>query len=385
MIKFISKILIFILVFQTFNDTWFVEIFGENVLKVVISVFVISHIKYIFEAGKVKGIKLILLFCLAMILSSMMNFYRLESFSKSYFAPIIVFIYFSVFSQYKNIKWLIFTILFSALFSALYCLIRDDVLTEYTFRKTGGMGDPNEFSTTILFSLGVLWALFISRKKNIILVLIISFVFLMSLLAAGSKTATLVVFIYLFIILKELISNLSLLVRIRYILISLSSLILVSYVFFMTNENVIYLLLDRFDSSRTSNLRFVNWDNGLSLYFENWFFGLGTNNYAYVMRQRYFLAEGAYETHNMYLKVLYELSFFGFIPFLLIIKRQIIEVVKSKREHVVVLTSLSFLLMGMSLSLSYEKYVWLIIGLTYNKYFLNFFKKKAYEDSTIYS
>lgn len=385
MLSFLSKILVFVIVFQTFNDTWVVEFFGENILKITIFLFTIFSLKSFFNITKVPNYKSIIFFCMTMLISSFANFDRLGSPVQSFSTPLIVLIYYFIFSQYKEIKWLILFVVISALFSSIYCLTRDEVLTEYTFRKTGGMGDPNEFSTTILFVFGLLWAYYITTKKKLIIVILISFLFLSSLLAAGSKTASLVFVIYLFTIVYKLISKSNILQKIKYFLFISISIILVSYVFYINNGELIYLFLERFESSKTANLRIDNWNKGFVFFKNNWLFGVGTNNYSFIMDNNFQFDEGASETHNMYLKVLFENGILGLTPFVLILINQLKHITHNKNNHVVMLIALSYLLMGFSLSLSYDKYVWLIIALSNNFNFINFFNLNKNENSPIYT
>jgi len=57
---------------------------------------------------------------------------------RAYTTPFIILVYLGVFSQCKDKKRLIFSILLSLFFSSLYYLLRVDFISEWTFRKTKG-------------------------------------------------------------------------------------------------------------------------------------------------------------------------------------------------------------------------------------------------------
>jgi O-antigen ligase len=389
MIKFISNILVLIVVFQTFNDNLFVEYLGPNSLKISILVFALFFIKYIFFFKSSSPINLkILLLCVIMTLSSAVNYNQLFFPLESFTTPFIILVYFCFFSQYKDVKWLIFSILFSLVFSSIYCLIREDFISEWGFRKTGGTGDPNEFSVGILFGFGLVWGLYLKYKKYFLVVILLNLFFLTSLLAAGSKSAFFTLIIFIFILIFYIMEKSSFLRKIKLVFsISLVSSIL-CYTFYYLNEEVFSLFLQRFESSSTADLRFDNWSRGFNLFKDNWFFGVGTNNYGSIMNYTFTdMAEGSTAAHNMYLQAIYELGVLGFFVFIFILKDLIKNIIFNKRNYITLLICASFLIMGFSLSLSYEKYVWLIIALSFNNHFINFFLKKSfkYENNTIYS
>ena len=389
MIKFISNALVLIIIFQTFNDNLFVEYLGPNSLKISITVFALFFVKYFFSFKSFNPInKKILLLCVIMTLSSAVNYNQLSFPLESFTTPFIILVYFCIFSQYKDIKWLIFSILFSLVFSSIYCLIREDFISEWTYRKTGGTGDPNEFSVGVLFGLGLMWGLYLKYKQYFLVLLLLSLFFISSLLAAGSKSAFFTLMILILILIFFIMKKASFFKKFKLVFsISLVFSIL-SYTFYYFNEEVFSLFLQRFESSKTANLRFDSWSRGFNLFKDNWFFGIGTNNYDSIMKYTFTdMDEGSTAAHNMYLQVLYELGILGFIPFIFIVKDLLSNIISNNRNYIILLVCTSFLIMGLTLSLAFEKYVWLIIALSFNNHFINFFLKKSfkYENNTIYS
>lgn len=388
MIKFISKAFVLIVVFQTFNDNLFVEYLGLNSLKISILVFALFFIKYFisFKASDSISVKILLL-CVIMTLCSAVNYNQLLFPFQSFITPFILLIYFIIFTQYKDVKWLIFTILFSLVFSSIYCFIREDFISEYSFRKTGGTGDPNEFSVGILFGLGLVWGLYLKYKKYLSVVILLNLFFLTSLVVAGSKSAFLTLIIFFFILIFYIMEKSSFFRKIKLIFRISLVFSIISYSFYYLNEELLSLFLQRFESSNTLDLRFNSWIRGFNLFKDNWFFGSGTNNHNFIMKYTFTdMQEGSTAAHNMYLKVLYELGVLGFIVYIFIMKDLIKNIIFNKRNYITLMICASFLIMGFSLSISYDKYVWLIIALSFNNHFINFFKKPfKYENNTIYS
>ena len=374
--RFLSSILIFIIIFQTINDTFFVDYFGSNSLKITVTLFVIFFIRYFFSFQYfIKINKIVIIYLLTILLSLTANSFRLYNSADSFFALIIVLTYFVIFSQYKDIKWIIFSIIVSVLFSSIYCYTRDDVISEWSFRKTGGMGDPNEFSTTILIALGLIWSYYLAHKKYLYYIVLFTFIFILALIAAGSKTAFVALIIYILVIAYIIIINSKRSQKIRSFLILaisiISGVIFIDYYF----ESEIELFFNRFEDNRTADQRFMNWENGVELFKDNWFFGVGPQNYSNVLGTfNSNIEEHARETHNMHLKTLFELGIFGFIFWILLMIKMLRYFMKNN-HYSSLLISMSYLLMGMTLSLTFDKYVWMVIGISLNPYFISFFKK----------
>ena len=94
MIKLISRILVLIIVFQTFNDNLFTEYFGPDSLKISILVFTLFFVKYFFHFNPfIKINKNILMLCLAMIICSFVNYNNLFSTLESFLKPFVIIIF----------------------------------------------------------------------------------------------------------------------------------------------------------------------------------------------------------------------------------------------------------------------------------------------------
>ena len=377
--RFLSSIIIFVIIFQTINDTFFAEYFGSNSLKFTITLFILYFIRYFFSFQYFINInKYILILIVLIMLSLIANSNRLYSTLDSFFTMVIVLTYFIIFSQYKDIKWVVFSIIVSAIFSSIYCVFRDDVISEWGFRKSGGMGDPNEFSTTILFALGLIWSYYIAYRKYSYFIVLLTIIFIIGLLSAASKSAFGVLIIYIIVMAYIMIFKSKGLQKVRNFFIFAISFILVLTLINYYFESAIELFFTRFETTRTADQRLGNWKTGFDMFKSNWLFGVGPQNYANAIG--YFnptLEIHTRETHNMYLKALFELGVFGFI-FLIIIIIKLLRYFAKNKLYGSLLISISYLFMGLTLSLTYDKYVWLIIGLSLNPFFISFFKKKTY-------
>lgn len=133
-------------------------------------------------------------------------------------------------------------------------------------------------------------------------------------------------------------------------------------------SEVLNLLIARFENQGSGEERIKSWIAGFNLLETNFFFGIGPTNYANIIGDNFHasIAEGSREAHNMFIKVLVESGFFGFIPFILIVYNRLKIIVFKKKEHIFTLMFICVLLMGLTLSLTYEKYTWLIFALLFN-------------------
>jgi O-antigen ligase len=163
---------------------------------------------------------------------------------------------------------------------------------------------------------------------------------------------------------------------------------ILSFTVYSLNKDLFFLFVDRFDSSYTAELRLDNWIKGFELFKDNWLFGLGVDNYNPTMENTFIeIDEGSTAAHNMFLKALYELGIFGFIPFILIFKKILYMMFSKQRHYIILLICSPLLIMGLSLSLTFEKYLWLVIAISFNSHFIKFFRNISlkYENSTFYT
>lgn len=377
--KYIRIVLIYIIIFQILNDSLVVAYFGEYALKFNFLIFILVNVKDFFSIKYSLVInRYFLLLIISFLISFLVNMDSFIDIATPIFLIISVFASFVIFSQQKNVKHIFFALIISALVSSFYCILREDTITQWTFRKSGGMQDPNEFSTSILVVLGLVWALFIIHKKRLILVAGLSIIFALGLLFAGSKTALFVFTILTLVFLLQLIKTYKGIDKIKTTFLVLSlfaiSFAFIGFYFF----ELIEMFLLRFESNSTGNARVDTWVAGMTIFKNNFIFGVGPSNFANTLSfTRPSLPDADLEVHNMFLKILYESGIFGFILFALFFKNIISKVIKAK-SILIILMSLPLLLMGLSLPLIFDKYTWLIIGLAANPYIIyyEFYEKR---------
>lgn len=377
--KYLKIIFIYIIVFQTINDNLIVNLFGLNILKVTLFLFILLNVNS-FRDFKFFGYekKYATLFFLAAGTSLLINWDLFDDIQIPVFTLIAVIVYYIIFSSERQVKHILIAIIISLIVSSLHCILREDTVAEYTFRKSGGTGDPNEFSTTLLIGIGVLWGFYLDTKKYLISVLLLILLFVIGLLFAGSKSALLVFGIMVIIgmiNLYKLSKSLNKLRNLGFLLIILVG----AFIFIKTYfGDVLYLFIERFETHSTALERFKSWTGGYKIFRENLLFGIGPKNYSQMISIEFMAAidEASREAHNIFIKTAVETGFLGLIPFSILIIGKIGDILKSKPNYTLSLMLIPPLFMGLTLSLTFEKYFWLALAMVANPTLRNYFNEK---------
>lgn len=379
--RLIQVLVIYLVIFQTINDNLMVDLFGENVLKFTLIGFILVFVKRFFTFKYLTKFNiLIMLFVLASMISIIVNFPQLNDPISSIAAIIAIISYFIIFSQEPKLNHIYIAIIISLIISSFYCILRPETISEWTFRKTGGTGDPNEFSTMILIGISIIWGYYIKYRKFLNVVLPLTLLFLSSLLLAGSKSAFFALAILACIISFHLLKRASVIGKFKVLItLSICGLLLIISIQNLFGETL-DLFLVRFDNNGTANERLKSWEAGIAIFEDNYFFGVGPLNYGETVGNRFLasIAEGSREAHNLFLKALTETGVFGFIPFLFIIYLALKSGIKGVKNELNLFITLSIVMMGLTLSLTFEKYTWLVLALVFNPYISNsnYFEKK---------
>lgn len=374
----------YLFIFSTINDDFIVNHIGGMSLKVILGAFVLVNINRLlsFRYNQRYNRPFICLI-ITMILAMVVNMFRYNDIGLAINSFIAISVIFVVFSQEENpekyIKWYII----SALFSSFLCITAIDTVEEYTFRKTGGTGDPNEFSVTILIPLGIILGKLLKSnkiKEKIILIAIV-LTFSISLLLAGSKSAMLTL-VLLILVFAGYISSSSK-TKHRVFVIS-GGLLLIVGIGIVINEyfgDVLQLMINRFDKTGSAQERFLSWEAGSELFKASPFFGVGLGNYSNMVGIHFHsIVETSRAAHNMYMQALVELGFIGCIPFLWFVFKPLHWQIKNRIYPLqIVFGYIPLLLMGFTLSLLVEKYVWVFYAFLYNQN--TFFYNEKYENS----
>jgi Lipid A core - O-antigen ligase and related enzymes len=345
---------------------------GSMSLKILLILFIIVNINKILSfRGFSKDNLPFLWIVVTMFISLVVN---IETYS-NIIIPINLFIainiIYVVFSQEKGINKYIWCYAFSALFSAILCITTTDTISEYTFRRTGGTGDPNEFSVTVLISLSFLlgYMLKFRNKQKIAGIVVMLLFYVISLLFAGSKSAILTLILLVILFLGYICTSYKSSHKKLLITGIIFTFIVIGIVVGYYYGDVFQMLLQRFDEVGTANERFISWKAGLELFVDNPFCGIGIANYRNIIGIYYpFIAETSRAAHNMYIQALVETGFIGFVAYLGFIISILFKQLKYKTYPLeIVLGFISILLMGGTLSLLFDKYVWIFYAFLYNK------------------
>ncbi len=371
MINLLKNVSLFLLVFSLINDDFLVDrVAGENALKIIFIFFLLMHGKEIIQAflqPKNSTIKFFYLFFFTLsaiaFIDVILGYVTLLQAMLVLVAIIVVYIFVS---YYESFDKLLYFVWISVVVSAILAVFSDP-LTPWTFRKTGGTGDPNEFAAHLLATMAITIYLY-TKNKNLLFLIASMLLFSYTLLYAGSKSSfltlgALIVFILLTKfsdLLKKAFSFKALL----FIGIVTASL---SY-FNISQMTAVKGLEERAQSAGTAKTRFVSWNAGIRMAEDNFLTGVGIEQYEKHVK-RYatdFIAEGSYAPHNFLVKILGEDGFFPFlmmIIFLIVLFGSKYKKIIQSDYFWIYIASLSVVLMGLTLSMSYEKYFWFFLGL----------------------
>lgn len=370
LIMLFRNIVNFLYIFSIVNDNFLVEQLGPMSLKFVFVIFFVANFMAIFRFNyKTRVNKNFLFLIFMLILSYVLNLKNYSDIQQPLLSILSMLMIFVVSSTYHNPQILLKFFLISVFFSSLICINSDTTLSEYTFRKTGGTGDPNEFSTMLLVSIGYMIGGFRSGTSTIQKLVQISviMVYLIALLMAGSKSAMLVlallVLIYFILLLKKRSFKSKVNITISYIVFF----ILIVFVLWHINPEMIVNVLGRFEDNSTAGERFISWMAGFQMWMSSPFVGIGPQNYVNMIAQNYsYIAESSRAAHSIYVQSLVEIGLFGFIPFLTFITCLIKNSIRDFLQIQYVLGLLCILVMGATLASFYEKYVWFYFGIICN-------------------
>jgi len=390
MINLLKQVALFLLVFALINDNFVVNIAGGSALKIIFAFFVLLNAKDILQSlvqVKHSTMKLFYLFFFTLTIITFIDiFLGYVSLIQALFVLIGILVIFEYVTYTDIFDRLLYFIWFSMVVSAVIAVF-SDTITPWTFRKTGGTGDPNEFATQLLATIAITIYLF-TKNRNILFLMSSLGLFFYTLLYAGSKSSLLTLAaLVLFMLVTKFSDLLKKIFSFKTILVIGILGVLLSIVD-IGQMKAIKGIEQRAQSSGTAKTRFVSWNAGVRMAEDNFITGVGVEQYEKNVK-RYatdFIAKGSYAPHNFLIKVLGEAGFFPFVTLLLFLfvlfvseYRNIIE-----SEYIwIYISALSVVLMGLTLSISYEKYFWLFLGLLSHVNYLLFLERKEgsiYED-----
>ncbi len=376
MIELFKKILLFLMIFSVFNDAMVTEYAGESVLKLITQLFIVVHLRdfyYIIIGQKtavMQSFYAMMLVVLAVLLfSNLLYFDVLLDFNLK--RMVSIFAIFVYVAHYKEFDQMLYVIWFTMIVSAIYAYFGDTV-EEYTFRKSGGNEDPNEYAAQLLSVMFITVYLFNKNKNYYFLLGSLSF-FMYSLLYAGSKSSFIFLALLLIIIAfvkREVIMNYIFSMR------GMTSSIVILAIFagvgfMMSGDSAISGLQERAGSTGTFEQRLIVWSAGLEMISDNFFLGVGFGEFsdhvgAYL---RSYLADEAHASHNVFIKIFAESGIFSFIAFVvfifLLFRSKFYEIAHSNYFWVY-LSSLAVILMGLTVPTLHHKDFWVSLAVLAN-------------------
>lgn len=370
LIMLFRNVVNFLYIFSIVNDNFMVEHFGPLSLKIMFVIFFVANFMALFRFNyKTKVNKCFIVLIGMLALSYVFNLRNYNDIQQPLLSILSMLMIFVVASTYRNPKILLKFFLISVFFSSLLCINSDTTLTEYTFRKTGGTGDPNEFSTMLLVSIGYLIGRFRSHSSVIykLIQIMAVIVYLIALFMAGSKSAMLVLAILALIYFILLLKKRSFKSKVKITLSYIVMFSMLAFILWNLNPEMIVNVLDRFEDNSSAGERFISWAAGFQMWMKSPLVGIGPQNYVNMIAQNYsYIAEASRAAHSIYVQSLVEVGLLGFIPFIVFITYLIKNSIRGFLQIEFILGLLCILVMGATLASFYEKYVWLYLGIICN-------------------
>lgn len=379
-LKLIKEIINFIYIFSIVNDNFVVEYFGTSSLKVLFVVFSLANAMSLLRFNYRKRVnKRFLLLILMLFLAFVFNLKNYSDLQQPLLSVLSVVMIYVVASSYKQPRTLMTYFLISVFISSLICIMSDVTLSEYTFRKTGGTGDPNEFSMMLLVAIGYLAGkLRIQSSVLYKLVQIVTvLVYLVALFMAGSKSAMLTLVVLALSYYIILLNQKTFKKRIKNTVLYVALFGGIFGVLWTINREVIFNVLERFENNSSAGERLLSWGAGLELWLKSPFLGIGPQNYANMIAENFpYIAETSRAAHNIFIQIFVEAGVFGLIAFIALIATPIKNSFRRNIPIEYILGFISILVMGMTLAAFFEKYVWLYFGIICNPYVSQYMIKR---------
>lgn len=179
-------------------------------------------------------------------------------------------------------------------------------------RLIGLQRDPNIFA---FMSIPILFYLFFMDKKKLFDYFYMCLVFVSILLTISTAAILSLGFVFLcvfFVYIINLTRNFKLKNKGVFVYLLFSSLLIFGFVFLSNSDFVIEILYKRINNLSVGSGRFEIWNNLIDIWCDNYFFGIGLNNFIrynvdYFGRYNY--------AHNTFLEVLVETGVFGLLAY----------------------------------------------------------------------
>ncbi len=370
-LRLLKDISLFLLIFGVINDDFVVDkVAGDFALKAIFGFFFIVNFQELFQDfAKPKNLVMkffylfIFTFSAIIFINAMTQVITLSQGLLVLIPILVVFVYVAYYNDFEKLLYFIWL---SVVVSSIISIFNDPI-SQWTFRRTGGTGDPNEFALHLLATIPLTVYLFYKNKNHLFLWSSLG-LFFYSLLYAGSKSSFLTLGLLLFF---AVIIKFRFLLRKLFSFRVLVSLLVLGAIFSSVNFSqmtAVKGIEKRAKTSGTAHTRFVSWNAGIRMAEHNFWLGVGAEQYEKHARQYAtdYIAEGSFAPHNFLVKMIAEngfLPFVAFVAFLIFLFIFKFKDIIQTDYFWIYLSALSTILMGLTLSVTYEKYFWLFLGL----------------------
>jgi len=369
--KRLRQLLAILFVFSLFNDTFTVEVLGPGSLKIIALSFFLVNAPALLRMD-LRRCRYAYLFFAAIFLSVVINLAGYENLVRPLSVLFSLVLIVMICSQddldlYTKSLW------GSVLFSIVLCLLGNRTVPDWGFRRTGGTGDPNEFSAQVLCFLfaGMYLTVKIRKIEYTLISLPLS---ISGLIYAGSKSALLAVFPLLFAV--GVVRFRAAAFRIsRRALQCVFLLAVVVSVFLLSNFRSQLSLkadafIDRFSSHETASYRFDVWRAGIHMGASR-LWGAGFGRFpdlspAYAEGE---LPEHTRAAHNIFVATFAEAGVLGLVLLGLLLLDVFLRFFRhpsASSEAWLGLQFLALVVMGLSLTTLSDKYFWFSYAICIN-------------------
>ncbi len=380
LLNYLKTLALFIFVFVSINNSVVIEYVGEFAIKGAFGFFVLTHIDDLYYAitkPKPLVVKAFFILIITLIIITFITYFvkgnaiYMEDLIKlslmRILAFIVIFLYVTYMDRDTFVKFL-YIFWFSMVVSSIIAFLSQPV-EQYTFRKTGGTEDPNEFAAQILAVIFTSYYLF-KQNRSLIFIGGSLALFFYTLLNAGSKSSflflgllMLVIFVLRF---KEFMSFLVTPKGLFSFILLLG--IVGGSIFYVSQTTAAKGLAERAQKTGTLHQRLVIWRAGSEIIRDNFFLGVGFAQFPNVSKNylKEYLPDEALPSHNNLVKIFAETGVFSFLAFvffiLILFSSHVGEIIRSDYLWIY-LASLATFLMGLTIPSLHHKDYWIFLSM----------------------
>ena len=390
LLTYIKNFALFLFIFVAFNDTLAEDYAGGFVIKGAFGLFVLTHAMELYEMffkAKNMVVKNFFFFILTITTVTILTYifkshlmHITDMLQVSALRIIVFVVIFTYVTYTKEFTKLLYMIWITMMISSTIAFFSDPY-EQYTFRRVGGTGNPNDFAAQILPIMFISVYLFKKNKSWIFLGTSL-LLFLYTLIYAGSKSSFLilaVMLLFIFIIrFKQIIGFLGTTKGIGSLILFIS--LIVSAGVYLQQDEAVKGIQERSKKTGTMQQRFIIWNAGAEMIRDNFFLGVGFAEFPKVSGSyiKDYLPPEALPSHNNFIKVFAENGVFTFLAFMALI----ISLFTARAREIfnsdyfwIYVASLSAVLMGLTIPSLHHKDFWFSIALLSHVIYIFYYKE----------